>query len=180
MYRSDEQFLYFSRAGVGDRGGEGATVDRVVRHARDVRERKARERERRDRAVGKRDMVDRAGRATRTTGSAAIEHVAVGQLQQQIGRGVARYERSQGLPVGADFPELVVALIAENERAICVGDETDDFFNVDRAAARRFTDRATQIYKLIPGDVQRPLGDIVNELDYPELEDDDDSTTESR
>jgi two-component system CheB/CheR fusion protein len=37
---------------------------------------------------------------------------------------------------------------------------------------RRFTDRATQIYKLIPGDVQRPLGDIVNELEYPELEDD--------
>jgi two-component system CheB/CheR fusion protein len=37
---------------------------------------------------------------------------------------------------------------------------------------RRFTDRATQIYKLIPGDVQRPLGDIVNDLDYPELQDD--------
>jgi two-component system CheB/CheR fusion protein len=35
---------------------------------------------------------------------------------------------------------------------------------------RRFTDRATQIYKLIAGDVQRPLGDIVNELEYPELE----------
>jgi two-component system CheB/CheR fusion protein len=37
---------------------------------------------------------------------------------------------------------------------------------------RRFTDRATQIYKLIPGDVQRPLGDIVNDLAYPELQDD--------
>ncbi|KQQ39941.1 chemotaxis protein CheB [Duganella sp. Leaf126] len=37
---------------------------------------------------------------------------------------------------------------------------------------RRFTDRATQIYKLIPTDVQRPLGDIVNDLDYPALEDD--------
>jgi two-component system CheB/CheR fusion protein len=35
---------------------------------------------------------------------------------------------------------------------------------------RRFTSPATQIYKLIPGDLRRPLGDIVNDLDYPELE----------
>ncbi|USX28781.1 PAS domain-containing protein [Oxalobacteraceae bacterium OTU3CINTB1] len=35
---------------------------------------------------------------------------------------------------------------------------------------RRFTDQTTQIYKLIPSDVQRPLGDIVNDLQYPELE----------
>ncbi|USX22771.1 PAS domain-containing protein [Oxalobacteraceae bacterium OTU3REALA1] len=35
---------------------------------------------------------------------------------------------------------------------------------------RRFTDQTTQIYKLIPSDVQRPLSDIVNDLLYPELE----------
>ena len=37
---------------------------------------------------------------------------------------------------------------------------------------RRFTDQATQIYKLIPSDVNRPLGDIVNDLEYPGLEHD--------
>lgn len=37
---------------------------------------------------------------------------------------------------------------------------------------RRYTDRSTQIYKLIPGDVHRPLSDIVNDLQYPELEND--------
>ena len=37
---------------------------------------------------------------------------------------------------------------------------------------RRFTDQATQIYKLIPADVNRPLGDIVNDLVYPDLEQD--------
>ncbi|OEZ57229.1 chemotaxis protein CheB [Duganella sp. HH105] len=37
---------------------------------------------------------------------------------------------------------------------------------------RRYTDRSTQIYKLIPGDVHRPLSDIVNDLQYPELEQD--------
>ncbi|MRV75894.1 chemotaxis protein CheB [Duganella sp. FT92W] len=35
---------------------------------------------------------------------------------------------------------------------------------------RRFTTPATQLYKLIASDVQRPLSDIVNDLDYPELE----------
>ena len=35
---------------------------------------------------------------------------------------------------------------------------------------RRFTDQTTQIYKLIPSDMQRPLTDIVNDLEYPELE----------
>jgi two-component system CheB/CheR fusion protein len=37
---------------------------------------------------------------------------------------------------------------------------------------RRFTDKAKQIYKLLPGDVHRPLSDITNDLDYPELEQD--------
>jgi two-component system CheB/CheR fusion protein len=35
---------------------------------------------------------------------------------------------------------------------------------------RRFTDQSTHIYKLIPGDLQRPLSDIVNDLEYPGLE----------
>jgi two-component system, chemotaxis family, CheB/CheR fusion protein len=37
---------------------------------------------------------------------------------------------------------------------------------------RRFTTRATQIFKLIPGDVGRPLSDIVTELFYAELHND--------
>ena len=40
----------------------------------------------------------------------------------------------------------------------------------DKLRIRRFTDQTTHIYKLIPGDVQRPLSDIVNDLLYPELE----------
>jgi two-component system CheB/CheR fusion protein len=34
---------------------------------------------------------------------------------------------------------------------------------------RRFTDKATRVVKLIPGDVGRPLSDLVTDLDYPEL-----------
>ncbi|MTV39691.1 PAS domain-containing protein [Duganella radicis] len=37
---------------------------------------------------------------------------------------------------------------------------------------RRFTDQTTQIYKLIPSDVNRPLSDIVNDLLYSDLEED--------
>jgi len=37
---------------------------------------------------------------------------------------------------------------------------------------RRFTSQATHIFKLIPGDIGRPLSDIVHELDYPSLQDD--------
>ena len=37
---------------------------------------------------------------------------------------------------------------------------------------RRFTRQATRIFKLIPGDVGRPLSDIVMELDYPDLQHD--------
>lgn len=37
---------------------------------------------------------------------------------------------------------------------------------------RRFTSQATAIFKLIPGDLGRPLTDIVHELDYPELKSD--------
>jgi chemotaxis methyl-accepting protein methylase len=34
---------------------------------------------------------------------------------------------------------------------------------------RRFTTQATRLFKLIPGDVGRPLSDIVTDLDYPNL-----------
>jgi chemotaxis methyl-accepting protein methylase len=34
---------------------------------------------------------------------------------------------------------------------------------------RRFTAHATRLFKLIPGDVGRPLSDVVNDLDYPQL-----------
>lgn len=37
---------------------------------------------------------------------------------------------------------------------------------------RRFTDQVTKIYKLIAGDVGRPLSDIVSDLDYKEMQDD--------
>ncbi|KQV79747.1 chemotaxis protein CheB [Massilia sp. Root351] len=37
---------------------------------------------------------------------------------------------------------------------------------------RRFTTQAAQVYKLIAGDVQRPLSDISSDLIYPELEQD--------
>jgi two-component system CheB/CheR fusion protein len=39
-----------------------------------------------------------------------------------------------------------------------------------RLCIRRFTTPATQIYKLIASDLRRPLSDIVNDLDYPDLE----------
>jgi len=34
---------------------------------------------------------------------------------------------------------------------------------------RRFTSQATQVFKLIPGDVGRPLSDIVTDLEYADL-----------
>ncbi|MFT7457263.1 MAG: transcriptional regulator with PAS, ATPase and Fis domain, partial [Marinobacter maritimus] len=37
---------------------------------------------------------------------------------------------------------------------------------------RRFTDHATQLFKLIPSDVGRPLSDIVTDLDYNNLQKD--------
>jgi two-component system, chemotaxis family, CheB/CheR fusion protein len=36
---------------------------------------------------------------------------------------------------------------------------------------RRFTTYATKLFKLIPGDVGRPLTDVVTDLDYPQLRD---------
>jgi len=42
----------------------------------------------------------------------------------------------------------------------------------DKLHVRRFTSQATAIFKLIPGDLGRPLTDIVHELDYPELKND--------
>lgn len=37
---------------------------------------------------------------------------------------------------------------------------------------RRYTNQATQLYKLIPTDLNRPLSDIANDLVYPDMEED--------
>ncbi len=42
----------------------------------------------------------------------------------------------------------------------------------DEMKLRRFTTHATRLFKLIPGDVGRPLSDIVSKLDYPALKSD--------
>lgn len=42
----------------------------------------------------------------------------------------------------------------------------------DDLKVRRFTTQTTSIIKLIPGDVGRPITDLVTELDYPQLADD--------
>lgn len=42
----------------------------------------------------------------------------------------------------------------------------------EKLNVRRFTTHATQIFKLIAGDVGRPLSDIVTDLHYPELQHD--------
>lgn len=42
----------------------------------------------------------------------------------------------------------------------------------DKMHVRRFTPHATHLFKLIQGDVGRPLSDITTELDYPELQND--------
>lgn len=46
--------------------------------------------------------------------------------------------------------------------------------NTDRLHlhVRRFTTQATRIFKLIAGDIGRPLSDIVTELQYPDLQSD--------
>lgn len=40
----------------------------------------------------------------------------------------------------------------------------------NRLHVRRFTERATHLFKLIAGDVGRPLSDIVTSMDYPDLQ----------
>ena len=37
---------------------------------------------------------------------------------------------------------------------------------------RMFTQQATQVFKLIPGDVGRPLSDVATDLSYPDLHED--------
>jgi two-component system CheB/CheR fusion protein len=53
-------------------------------------------------------------------------------------------------------------------------DSTDiaTLFLDDQLNVRRFTSRASQIIKLIPGDAGRPITDIASELIYPELVED--------
>jgi len=76
--------------------------------------------------------------------------------------------------VNAELQLKVDELSATSSDMKNLMDSTDiaTVFLDNRLHVRRFTSQATHIFKLIPGDVGRPLSDIVHDLDYPDLQDD--------
>lgn len=73
--------------------------------------------------------------------------------------------------VNAELQSKVDELSAANNDMKNLLNSTDiaTIFLDNALHVRRFTSQATRIYKLIPGDIGRPLSDIVTELQYPEL-----------
>jgi two-component system CheB/CheR fusion protein len=73
--------------------------------------------------------------------------------------------------VNAEQQSKVEELSAINNDMKNLLDATDiaTLFLDEHLNVRRFTKGATRIFKLIPGDVGRPITDIVNSLDYPDL-----------
>ncbi|MFY9722742.1 MAG: chemotaxis protein CheB [Azonexus sp.] len=76
--------------------------------------------------------------------------------------------------VNAELQSKVDELSATSSDMKNLMDSTDiaTVFLDNALRVRRFTSQATHIFKLIPGDVGRPLSDIVHDLDYPDLQDD--------
>lgn len=76
--------------------------------------------------------------------------------------------------VNAELQSKVDELSATNSDMKNLLNSTDiaTVFLDNALHVRRFTSQATQIFKLIAGDIGRPLSDIVHQLDYPTLEQD--------
>ena len=76
--------------------------------------------------------------------------------------------------VNAELQSKVDELSAANNDMKNLLNSTDiaTVFLDNELHVRRFTTQATRLFKLIPGDVGRPLSDIVTDLDYPQLIDD--------
>jgi len=74
--------------------------------------------------------------------------------------------------VNSELQSKVEELSATNNDMKNLLNSTDiaTVFLDNQLHVRRFTNQATRIFKLIPGDVGRPLSDIVSELNYPDLE----------
>jgi two-component system CheB/CheR fusion protein len=73
--------------------------------------------------------------------------------------------------VNAEQQSKVEELSATNNDMKNLLDATDitTLFLDEQLNVRRFTKGATRIFKLLPGDIGRPITDIVNTLDYPDL-----------
>lgn len=76
--------------------------------------------------------------------------------------------------VNAELQAKVDELSAANSDMKNLLNSTDiaTVFLDNQLHVRRFTNQATRIFKLISGDVGRPLSDIVSDLNYPELRED--------
>ncbi len=74
--------------------------------------------------------------------------------------------------VNAEQQAKVDELSAANNDMKNLLDATDiaTLFLDDQLNVRRFTTGATRLFKLIPGDVGRPLSDLVTDLDYADLD----------
>ncbi|HEY4745469.1 MAG TPA: chemotaxis protein CheB [Desulfuromonadaceae bacterium] len=65
-----------------------------------------------------------------------------------------------------------LSLLNDDMRNFLNSTEVTTIFLDSRLYIRRFATGTSKLFKLIPGDVGRPLSDIVNELNYPELMED--------
>lgn len=76
--------------------------------------------------------------------------------------------------VNAELQSKVDELSAANSDMKNLLNSTDiaTIFLDGHLHVRRFTTQATRIFKLIAGDIGRPLSDIVTELQYPDLQSD--------
>lgn len=83
--------------------------------------------------------------------------------------------------VNAELQSKVDELSAANNDLKNLLDSTDmaTVFLDNALHLRRFTTQATRLFKLIPGDIGRPLSDIVTDLIYPGLLDDADEVLRS-
>ncbi len=76
--------------------------------------------------------------------------------------------------VNAELQSKVDELSAANSdmKNLLNSTEIATIFLDSQLHVRRFTNQATRIFKLIAGDIGRPLTDIVTQLHYPQLQDD--------
>ena len=76
--------------------------------------------------------------------------------------------------INAELQSKVTDLSRANNDMTNLLNSTDiaTVFLDSRLNVRRYTEKVTHIIKLIPGDVGRPLSDLVTDLMYPELSDD--------
>ncbi len=153
------------RSGVDALGADGIRVDALLQELQQSREEARSTREEMQTAQEELKSTNEELQSTNEELQSTNEELTTSKEEMQ-----SMNEELQTVNHELQAKVAELSLASNDMKNLLESTEIATLFLDDALKVRRFTAHVTQIIKLIPGDVGRPIGDVANALNYPDMD----------